>query len=189
MRNINDNESEQKNGKMKKVLKKGVGIGLCAVLAVGLAAGTFEGVNRITGWNQTENVQAAINRNDGVTLLKSEKSSDSDEKTKANGSLDVSDIVEEAMPSVVSISTKSIEEVQNYFGIFRQYGYAPQAPQEREVEGSGSGIIVGKNDDELLVATNYHVVEGADTLSVCFIDGNAYEAKVKGYDAIRIWLW
>ena len=183
MRNINDNESEQKNGKMKKVLKKGVGIGLCAVLAGGLAAGTFEGVNRITGWNQTENVQAAINRNDGVTLLKSEKSSDSDEKTKAKGSLDVSDIVEEAMPSVVSISTKSIEEVQNYFGIFRQYGYAPQAPQEREVEGSGSGIIVGKNDDELLVATNYHVVEGADTLSVCFIDGNAYEAKVKGYDA------
>ena len=59
MRNINDNESEQKNGKMKKVLKKGVGIGLCAVLAGGLAAGTFEGVNRITGWNQTEDVQAA----------------------------------------------------------------------------------------------------------------------------------
>ena len=181
MRDIN--ESKQKNEKMKKVLKKGVGIGLCAVLAGGLAVGSFEGVNRITGWNQTEDVQAAINRNDGVTLLKSEKSSDTDEETRSKGSLDVSDIVEEAMPSVVSISTKSVEEVQDYFGIFRQYGYAPQEPQEREVEGSGSGIIVGKNDDELLVATNYHVVEGADTLSVCFIDGNAYEAKVKGYDA------
>lgn len=181
MRDIN--ESKQKNEKMKKVLKKGVGIGLCAVLAGGLAVGSFEGVNRVTGWNQTEDVQAAINRNDGVTLLKSEKSSDTDEETRSKGSLDVSDIVEEAMPSVVSISTKSVEEVQDYFGIFRQYGYAPQVPQEREVEGSGSGIIVGKNDDELLVATNYHVVEGADTLSVCFIDGNAYEAKVKGYDA------
>ena len=139
---------------VKKLLKKGVGIGLCAVLAGGLAVGSFEGVNRVTGWNQTEDVQAAINRNDGVTLLKSEKSSDTDEETRSKGSLDVSDIVEEAMPSVVSISTKSVEEVQDYFGIFRQYGYAPQVPQEREVEGSGSGIIVGKNDDELLGATN-----------------------------------
>ena len=185
MRNINDNESEQKNEKMKKVLKKGVGIGLCAVLAGGLAAGTFEGVNRITGWNQTENVQAAINRNDGVTLLKSEKSSDSDEKTKAKGSLDVSDIVEEAMPSVVSISTKSIEEAQNYFGIFRQYGYAPQAPQEREVEGSGSGIIVGKTDDELLIVSNNHVVESADTLNVTFIDGSEAQAQEIGRASCR----
>ena len=64
------------------------------------------------------------------------------------------------------------------------YGYAPQQ-QEQEVEGSGSGIIVGKNDDELLIATNYHVVEGADTLSVAFTDGNAVEASVKGFDEER----
>ena len=64
------------------------------------------------------------------------------------------------------------------------YGYAPQQ-QEQEVEGSGSGIIVGKNDDELLIATNYHVVEGADTLSVAFTDGNAVETSVKGFDEER----
>ena len=64
------------------------------------------------------------------------------------------------------------------------YGYAPQQ-QEQEVEGSGSGIIVGKNDDELLIATNYHVVENADTLSVAFADGNAVEASVKGFDEER----
>ena len=58
------------------------------------------------------------------------------------------------------------------------YGYAPQQ-QEQEVEGSGSGIIVGKNDDELLIATNYHVVEGAETLSVGFCD------STKGFDEER----
>ena len=68
--------------------------------------------------------------------------------------------------------------------MYGMYGYAPQQ-QEQEVEGSGSGIIVGKNDDELLIATNYHVVSGADTLSVAFVDGNAVEASVKGFDEER----
>ena len=68
--------------------------------------------------------------------------------------------------------------------MYGMYGYAPQQ-QEQEVEGSGSGIIVGKNDDELLIATNYHVVENADTLSVAFADGNAVEASVKGFDEER----
>ena len=52
------------------------------------------------------------------------------------------------MPSIVSITTKSVEEVQNYYGMFGQYGaYSPS--QEQEVQGSGSGIIIGKNDSEL----------------------------------------
>ena len=105
---------------------------------------------------------------------------DSDSST-AKGSLDISEIASEALPSIVSITTKSIQEVQSYYGMYGMYGYAPQQ-QEQEVEGSGSGIIVGKNDDELLIATNYHVVEGADTLSVAFVDGNAVEATVKGFD-------
>ena len=122
-------------------------------------------------------------------MTKSEKKSkekkNTEEKketeTKTKGSLDVSDIAAEAMPSVVSITTKSIQEVQNYYGMFGMYGgYAPS--QEEEVEGSGSGIIIGKNDEELLIATNYHVVEGADTLSVSFIDNNSYEGTVKGYE-------
>ena len=57
--------------------------------------------------------------------------------------------------------------------------------EQREVQGSGSGIIIGKNDSELLIATNYHVVEGAETLSVGFCDSTACEAKVKGYDSER----
>lgn len=175
----NNKKAEKKNQK-KKMMKKGLSISLCAVLAGGLAAGSYHGFNYLNNWNTTSNVQAAENGAQ-LTLLKSKKSSSDSDKADASstGSMDVSEIVEKAMPSVVSISTKSVEEVQDYYGIFSQYGYAPQ---EREVEGSGSGIIIGKNDTELLIATNYHVVEGAQTLSVGFVDNNAYEAKVKGYD-------
>ena len=83
------------------------------------------------------------------------------------------------MPSVVAITTKSVQEVQNYYSMFGSQ-YAPS--QEQEVQGSGSGIIIGKTKSELLIATNYHVVDGADTLSVAFADGSAYEATVKGFD-------
>ena len=175
---------KNKNEELKRKLKKAASISLCAVLAGGLAAGTYTGVNYLSGYEQS--VQAA--GKDEVTLLKADKESDdsdskddSKEKTTAKGSLDVSDIVEEAMPSIVSITTKSVEEVQDYYGMFGQYG--AYSPEQREVEGSGSGIIIGKNDTELLIATNYHVVDGADTLSVGFVDSTACEAKVKGYDS------
>ena len=167
--------NEERKQKVKKIAKKGLSLSLCAVLVGGISAAAFEGVNAVTGWGQN-NVQAASNEN--ITLLKS--SSDSSESSESKGSMDVTDIVKAAMPSVVSITTQSIQEVQNIYSIFgNSYGYIPQ---EREVEGSGSGIIIGQNDDELLVVTNYHVVEGADTLSVSFVDGEVYEAKVKGFD-------
>ena len=174
---------KNRNEELKRKLKKAASISLCAVLAGGLAAGTYTGVNYLTGYEQS--VQAASE--DKVELLKSEKKSDdskddSKDESTAKGSLDVSDIVEAAMPSIVSITTKSVEEVQNYYGMFGQYGaYSPS--QEQEVQGSGSGIIIGKNDSELLIATNYHVVEGAETLSVGFCDSTACAAKVKGYDS------
>ena len=182
---------DNRNDKIRKIAKKGLTLSLCAVLAGGLAAGSFEGINKITGATTVE----AANKNDTtLTYAKSEKKADKDESdsksddskdasdsSKASGSLDVSDIAAEALPSIVSITTKSVQEVQSYYGMYGMYGYAPQQ-QEQEVEGSGSGIIVGKNDDELLIATNYHVVEDADTLSVAFVDGNAVEATVKGFD-------
>ena len=186
---------DNRNDKIRKIAKKGLTFSLCAVLAGGLAAGSFEGVNKLAGWSGATTVEAASNKDETtLTYAKSEKkdadASDSksdtgkDTGSTAKGSLDVSEIVSEALPSIVSITTKSVQEVQNYFGMYGMYGYAPQQ-QEQEVEGSGSGIIVGKNDDELLIATNYHVVEGADTLSVAFADGNAVEASVKGFDEER----
>ena len=185
---------DNKNDKIQKIVKKGLTLSLCAVLAGGLAAGSFEGMNRLTGWNEGTTVQAASNNENKLTYAKSEKKADeendlksdasedtSDSSTKATGSMDVSGIVAEALPSIVSITTKSVQEVQSYYGMYGMYGYAPQQ-EEQEVEGSGSGIILGKNDDELLIATNYHVVSGADTLSVAFVDGNAVEATGKGFD-------
>ena len=177
MSNINKNT-------IKKMVKKGAKVTLCAALAGGLLLGGYNGISYFT--EGVQNVSASSDKTT-LTMTKSEKKSkekkNTEEKkeTETKGSLDVSDIAAEAMPSVVSITTKSIQEVQNYYGMFGMYGgYAPS--QEEEVEGSGSGIIIGKNDEELLIATNYHVVEGADTLSVSFIDNNSYEGTVKGYE-------
>ena len=169
--------------KIKKMMKKGATISLCAVLAGGIGVGAYEGINYFSG---AQSVQAATDSSENLTLMKSDKKSNKDsedtEATKSSdtkGSLDVSDVAKEAMPSVVAITTKSVQEVQDYYSMFGSQ-YAPS--QEQEVEGSGSGIIIGKTDSELLIATNYHVVDGADTLSVAFADGKAYEATVKGFD-------
>ena len=164
--------------KIKKLVKKGATISLCAVLAGGIGVGAYEGINYFSG---AQSVQAATDSSEKLTLMKSEKKADeeTEDTSDTKGSLDVSDVAEEAMPSVVAITTKSVQEVQNYYSMFGSQ-YAPS--QEQEVEGSGSGIIIGKTKSELLIATNYHVVDGADTLSVAFADGSAYEATVKGFD-------
>lgn len=85
----------------------------------------------------------------------------------------VADVAEEVMPSIVSITNKSVQEVADWFSR-RSYQY--------ESESAGSGIIVGSNDEELLICTNNHVVEGANTLTVTFVDEESYEALVKGTD-------
>lgn len=86
---------------------------------------------------------------------------------------DVSDVVEKVMPSIVSITSMSVEEVQSYFG----------QTYEQKSEGAGTGIIIGKNDTELLIVTNNHVVSGSDTLTVSFDDETSVEAFIKGTDA------
>lgn len=88
---------------------------------------------------------------------------------------DVSDIVDKAMPSVVAITNMSVQEVQSYFG----------GTQQQESTSCGSGIIIGKNDTELLIVTNNHVVEGAQTLTVSFVNETSVEASVKGTDSTK----
>lgn len=185
---MNDNNEHKDNDpkeRMRKKVKRAAGIAFCAVLAGGLAAGSFEGVNALTGWNSSK-VEAAAKENTTLLQTKSSKKDKSDSKdesdsSKAKGSLDVSDIAAEGMKSVVSITTKSVQDVQNYLGYYG-FGGSQGYTTQQEVEGSGSGIIIGKNDDNLLIATNYHVVEGADTVSVTCIDGETYQATVNGYD-------
>lgn len=88
---------------------------------------------------------------------------------------DVSEIVKNTMPSVVSITNLSVQQVQNFFG----------GVQEYESESAGSGFIVAQNSEELLIVTNNHVVEGSESLTVAFIDQESVEANVKGTDAAR----
>ncbi len=85
----------------------------------------------------------------------------------------VADVTEAVMPSIVSITNQSVQEVQDWFSR-QSYEYTS--------ESAGSGIIIGSNDEELLIATNNHVVEDASTLTVTFIDEESYEAQVKGTD-------
>ena len=97
-----------------------------------------------------------------------------------NNSIDVSTIAEKCKPSVVSITNKGVQEIRSWFGTYQQ-----------EVSGSGSGIIIGENDTELLIVTNYHVVSDSTELSVYFSfeeaekdeEQNVISAKIKGYDS------
>ena len=175
--NHNNNKKNPKNS--KKLAKKIGAITLSAVLFGSVAAGSFQAVNYFSPVSKTTNSssQTSKSNSSSASLLKTTTTSDSSNK----GSLDVSDITTSAMPSIVAITNKSVQEVQDYFS---QFGFRGQGQtQTQETESQGSGIIIGKNDTELLMVTNNHVVEGADTLSVCFIDNKVYEANVKGTDA------
>ncbi len=87
--------------------------------------------------------------------------------------LDVSHIVEKAMPSVVAIDVKGEQSISDWFGRTATY----------ETEGAGSGILIGETDTEYLVVTNNHVVEDTTSVSVQFIDGESAPAQVKGTDS------
>lgn len=174
--NHNDNKKNPKNS--KKLAKKIGAITLSAVLFGSVAAGSFQAVNYFSPFSKTTSSSGSTtsNNSSSTSLLKTTAVSGSSN----TGSLDVSDITTSAMPSIVAITNKSVQEVQDYFS---QFGFGGQGQtQTQETESQGSGIIIGKNDSELLMVTNNHVVEGADTLSVCFIDNQVYEAAIKGTD-------
>ena len=174
-----NHKNNKKNNKTSKKLAKKIGaVNLSAVLFGSVAAGSFQAVNYFSPFSKTTNSSgsASSNNSSSTSLLKTTAVSGSSN----TGSLDVSDITTSAMPSIVAITNKSVQEVQDYFS---QFGFGGQGQtQTQETESQGSGIIIGKNDSELLMVTNNHVVEGADTLSVCFIDNQVYEAAIKGTD-------
>lgn len=149
--------------------KKVVAIALSAVLVGGLAGAAFEGGSYLTGKVlKTDNSSSASSSNKVVS---------SAQLTTANSSVtsDISTIVENAMPSIVSITNMSVQKVKSFFGSY----------QEVPSESAGSGIIIGQNDSELLVVTNNHVVENSETLTVTFCNDESVEAAVKGTDSAR----
>ena len=175
---FNGKKPSSKNKKAAKLAKKIGAIALSAVLFGGVAGGTFQAVNHFAGsTTATATTTTAQQTTSNSSLLKAAATSSSSTST---GTMDVSTIAKNAMPSIVSITNQSVQEVQNYFSMF---GYGAQTPQTEETTSCGSGIIIGKNDSELLIATNNHVIDGAETVSVSFVDNETYEATIKGTDS------
>ena len=136
-----------------------------------------EGSNNGSSIKMPDNV-FAIASEENETETQEEAGAET-EYTLIKGGLDVSEVVKAGMPSIVSITSETVQVVESYF-----YG-------RREIPGesAGSGIIIGEENGELLIATNEHVIDDADTITVCFsvnkedVDEGIAEAQIKGMDA------
>lgn len=168
-------EKKRREKRERKPGGFGMKLAKCAALALvfGLVSGTvFEGVHLASGqiFGSPDSTAAAT----GSVLTQS----DSNTKIEATGTSssyvasDVSDIVEAVMPSIVSITNVSESQYQSFFG----------GTQTQQSTSCGSGIIVSQNADNLYIATNNHVVEGADSLTVAFSDNTTVSAEIKGTD-------
>ena len=118
-----------------------------------------------------------IGTTDSVGLQETESDDSTSDKTVSETAAEngtVAAVAQSSMPSVVAITTVSVQEIPSFFG-YSSHQYKSAA--------TGSGIIVGDNDDELLIATNNHVVEGATTLSVCFIGDDVANAETETVNA------
>ena len=157
----------KKNRKVPKPVKL-----VCAGVAFGLvASATFQTGNyvgtKVFGTITTNGKTAKTAQTvDGAKLTTSSSST---------GTSDIATIAKNAMPSIVSITNMSVQEVQSFFG----------GTQQQESTNVGSGIIIGQTDSELLILTNNHVVEGNEKLTVSFVDNESVEANVKGTDSTK----
>lgn len=138
----------------------------------GLVAGAvFQGVNIAADKYRGNDSSTTIGKTETVTGTEdstADSSSDSSVKDIVAESGTVAGVAQATMSSVVAITSVSVQEIPSFFGYgTRQYQSA----------GSGSGIIVGENDSELLIATNNHVVSGATTLTVCFAGSDVVGAE------------
>lgn len=183
----------QKPKRQGQGVGKKVALGICCGLLFGIFAGLgFEAVTtasdlvkdkeqvETSALPETESGSAKIE--EAVTEEEAEKEGDtiattttfSDDGTAISKTTvtDVTAVVKEVMPAVVSVNNKYVETT-SFWG--QQYS--------SEGTSTGSGIIVGQNDTELLLVTNYHVVEAAEELTVQFVDGSQVQAQIKGTDA------
>ena len=170
-------EPVKKPVKQRPMAAKIAGITAAALLFGTVAGGTMLGVNTAgeylkTQYGPKEETQASLAT---VETRPAAETEPAKSQTSAMLALqmDVSSIVEAAMPSVVAITNTMVLEQRTWFGSSQRY----------EVPSSGSGIIVGQNDDELLIVTNNHVVEDSKELTVTFIDETSVTAAIKGTDS------
>ena len=168
-----ETEKPEKKKKVKKAKVKKQGTGkakkvvgfIASAAAFGLiAGGVMVGVNALGN-------KALGNNNKATTEVAPVVTSDSGMKEQSADN-SVADVAEEVMPSIVSITNTSVQTVRSWFQSY-----------EQEVQGAGSGIIIGQTKDEILVATNNHVIEGARDITVSFCDDSSVAATVKGTDS------
>lgn len=167
--------------KRNSFAKRAVALVASAAVFGCVAGGTMVGVNKVaqqTGFVSSgkkvalgSNLASTGDVNSATTTATAEN--DSTTTSTLGSTADVSKIVEKAMPSVVAINGTQTVKQQNVFGRSQSY----------QAESSGSGIIIGENDEELLIVTNNHVIADTDSLSVVFVDNKEVKASVKGGDA------
>lgn len=155
--------------------KAGTTIALAVIFGL-VAAVAFQAANFAADrFLNTGKSSVQIKTTDSVDLQETASDDSTADKVLSdseNGT--VAAVAQASMPSVVAITTVSVQEIPSFFGYSsRQYKSA----------STGSGIIVGDNDDELLIATNNHVVDGATTLSVCFIGDDVANAETETVNA------
>lgn len=179
--NADDSGKKHKEKKSGGFFKKAL-VSVCMGLFFGLFAGVgFYGVQYVTGSMASQDVQDAPvissdveNQTEDLATEESKSGIKLTDTTEVRVvSSDVSDVVEEVMPAMVSIVNNYTETSTTFFG---------QSYTE-EKAASGSGIIVAESDTELLIVTNHHVVADATKLEVSFIDGSVAEAQIKGMDS------
>lgn len=153
------------------VAKKIAGVAAAAVLFGVIAGGTMFGVNTAGRYLMDQYMPKSETQ---LTIAQAPTADQSGEEASTlRTGMDVSEIAANAMPSVVAINNTMLMQQQTWFGPGRTV----------EVPSSGSGIIVGQNDSELLIVTNNHVVEDSSQLTVTFIDNSQVNATIKGTDA------
>lgn len=171
----------QDGGKKDKEPKKG---GVMRKFLLSISLGLFFGLFAGIGFYAVQETTGMMNKQESTEAVSQANSTNVVNETESGIKLtnagtvsviesDISYMVEEVMPAMVSIVNNYVEESYTFFG---------QSYSE-EQSASGSGIIVAESDEELLIATNYHVVADATTLEVSFIDGAVAEAHIKGTDS------
>ena len=155
--------------------KAGATIALAVIFGL-VAAVVFQAANIAADrFLNTGKSSVQIKTTDSVDLQETASDDSTADKVLSdseNGT--VAAVAQASMPSVVAITTVSVQEIPSFFGY---------SSHQYKSASTGSGIIVGDNDDELLIATNNHVVDGATTLSVCFIGDDVANAETETVNA------
>lgn len=167
--------NRRKKPRKKRILQKVTALVLSAVIFGGLAGGSFYGVNVLLGNAETAAESQVTGLGNATSLSTLSYTSQT-----SSQSLDVSEVAAQGLSSVVSVTNISVQEVQSFFDQFGRNGRGQT--QLQETTSCGSGVIIYSSDSALYMVTNYHVVEGATTLSVTFVDDQTYEAQLCGYD-------